>query len=88
MDLQDSDVIHMENNKNLGDGATSRISEIRQKIKNQFPGYPDWISDDGAECELLREGGRWQAGRIRLRLEFVPEDEDSPLEELRSDLNI
>ncbi|GAX37880.1 KGK domain-containing protein [Nodularia sp. NIES-3585] len=88
MDLQDSDVIHMESSKNLGAGSTSRIGEIRQVIKNLFSYSPSWISDDGVQCELLREGRRWQSGRIRLRLEFVPDEEESPLDELRSDLNI
>lgn len=88
MDLQDSDVIHMESSENLGSGSTSRISEIRKDIEHRFSYQQQWVSEDGAECELLQEGGKWQKGRIRLKLEFVPDKEESPLDEFRSDLNI
>ncbi len=88
MDLQDSDVVHMDSNENIGNGSTSRISEIRKEIEHRFSYKQQWVSEDGAECELLQECGKWQKGRIRLRLEFVPDKEESPLDEFRSDLNI
>ncbi|HYW20315.1 MAG TPA: KGK domain-containing protein [Nodularia sp. (in: cyanobacteria)] len=88
MDLQNGDVVHMNSGNNLGAGSTSRISEIRENVRSRFVNYGDWVSDDGAKCKLLREGGKWQVGRIRLKLEFTPDEPDSPLDELRSDLNI
>lgn len=89
MDLQDNDVVSMDAAKNLGMGETSRIQEIRKKIRDKFPDYQQqWINGDGVECELLREGGRWQKGRVRLRLEFIPDNPESPLDDLRSNLNL
>ncbi|PHJ55754.1 hypothetical protein VF14_36720 [Nostoc linckia z18] len=60
-----------------------------------------WFLEEGRQCEILRtEGGGWQKGRFRIRLEFIPdnpeaflknsslEDEKpkSPLDDLRSSL--
>ncbi|MBE9199079.1 MULTISPECIES: KGK domain-containing protein [unclassified Nodularia (in: cyanobacteria)] len=88
MDLQDRDVVNLDRKRNIATGPTSQIGEIKKAIQLRFPGYEFWISDDGFECELLREGGKWQVGRIRLKLEFIPDEPDSPLDELRSDLDI
>lgn len=58
------------------------------------------FNEQGMHCELLRtSGGGWQKGRLRFRLEFIPEDPESffgttpekplsPLDDLRSDLDI
>lgn len=35
-----------------------------------------WLGE-GIPCETLRVGGGWEKGRVRIRLEFVP-DEPTP----------
>ncbi|MGB3532792.1 MAG: KGK domain-containing protein [Microcoleaceae cyanobacterium] len=59
----------------------------------------EWF-DIGKECELLKEGKRWQKGKLRLKLtlEFIPDEPeenanheidnitDSPLDEIRQQL--
>ena len=72
-------------------------SRRSQAMKRENP----WFSEKGCECEILRtKGGGWQKGRLRFRLEFIPDDpaaflEDStgeadkmqsPLDDLRSQL--
>jgi hypothetical protein len=63
-------------------------------------GYEFGLFDKGLECEILRvSGGGWQKGRFRVRLEFIPDDPESfmgiapektssPLDDLRSNLDI
>jgi hypothetical protein len=51
------------------------------------------FSEKGLDCQVLRvSGGGWQKGRIRFRLEFVPDEPppqaNSPLADLRSNLDI
>jgi hypothetical protein len=94
--LQDRDVVSMDSQKNLGEGETSRIAEIRKKIRDKFYGAQQGWINDGVECELLREGSRWQKGKILLRLEFIPDEPaqesqlllPESLDDLRAELSI
>ncbi|MEH1810899.1 MAG: KGK domain-containing protein [Nostoc sp.] len=55
-----------------------------------------WFKHKGIECEVLQvKGGGWQKGKIYLRVEFIPDEpsivnpeQESPLDDLRSDLDI
>lgn len=56
----------------------------------------DWLSESGVRCKVLRtQGGGWKTGKIRFRLEFVPDEPEvpqpkapnSPLADLRSQLD-
>ncbi|GAX42530.1 hypothetical protein NIES4075_35310 [Tolypothrix sp. NIES-4075] len=45
------------------------------------------LFNKGINCEVLRLGNkRWQKGKVRIRLEFSPDERESPLEELRQQL--
>ena len=42
--------------------------------------YDGWLSDSGIECNLLRLGdSQWKHGKVRIRIEveFIPDDDDS-----------
>ena len=60
------------------------------------------LSEEGYKCEILSSnGGGWQKGRFRFKIEFIPENPeaflknstiktekiDSPLDDLRLQLN-
>jgi hypothetical protein len=41
---------------------------------------------DGFECQVLQPGKKWQTGKIRINIEFCPDnpsEPDSPLDEIR-----
>lgn len=41
---------------------------------------------DGFECKVLQPGKKWQTGKIRINVEFCPDDPtepDSPLDDIR-----
>jgi hypothetical protein len=101
--LEDNDVLKIRQEESVSQTPTSTVFELKRKIVELLrPGvggntnYADlWVSSySGVACQLLREkGGGWIKGTLRLRLEFIPEksfnpEPDSPLEDLRSDLNI
>jgi hypothetical protein len=52
---------------------------IKSYIEHAIPGWSeeknDWFTDRGIDCEALRFGSQgWQKGRIRLSLEFCPDE--------------
>jgi len=65
------------------------VNAWASKANGQWPA-PDkaWFTDQGMACEILRtRGGGWQKGRLRFRLEFIPDNPDAFLDESGSDLN-
>jgi hypothetical protein len=103
IDLNDKDVIRVTSQQNnLAGLSTATIAEYRQKVaKNVFSSQTIWL-EEGVECEILfSECIRgWQSGKLRLVLEFIPDNPDafvensppalptSPLDDLRSNLNM
>lgn len=105
-ELNDDDVISMSI-PSFNTGTTCKVSELKQKVKefanqeNKGSAYPNakvkWFSE-GVQCELLKPQNGWQKGKIRFRLEFVPDEppqklptsvtQSSPLDDLRSELDV
>jgi len=45
-----------------------------------------WFTEQGIACQILRtKGGGWQKGRIRFRLEFLPDNPEAFMDEPGSD---
>ncbi|MEO0375532.1 MAG: KGK domain-containing protein [Cyanobacteria bacterium P01_A01_bin.17] len=89
---------------------TFRVAAFLQRVRNgltfryqrgdktEYSGEPmNWLQT-GIACELLALGGKWQKGRIKIRLVFepdepvveelqdsneIPVDSDSPLDSIR-----
>ena len=62
---------------------TFRAGEFAESIKTQLEyglgGWTEekdgWFSDQGIDCEVLRFGANgWQKGKVRISLEFCPEE--------------
>jgi hypothetical protein len=56
---------------------------IKSYVASAIPGWSeeknDWFTDRGIDCEALRFGSKgWQKGRIRLSLEFCPDEPELP----------
>jgi hypothetical protein len=101
-ELNDDDVLSMEN-PDFNTGRTFKVSELKAKVREfanaeSKNGYMNpkvkWFTLEGSKCDLLKtQGGGWQKGRLRFRLEFVPDEplpqeqeDNSPLADLRSTL--
>lgn len=64
------------------DALAQLISENEAEWSEDQEG---WFSDQGARCEVLRFGNQgWQRGRVRIRLEFCPEQPPKLLRESRT----
>lgn len=104
--LSRDDVVSMDVERSFTESKTSKVKDIMNAIldllnTSDLP-VDDWIN--GVEGEVLQalKGGGWQKGKIRMRvrLEFIPEnpptpkpsegftDSDSRLDEFSSDLDI
>ncbi|MGB3403042.1 MAG: KGK domain-containing protein [Microcoleaceae cyanobacterium] len=80
----------------IGENVNIRGLNILHDFDRRFKANYEWF-DSGKECELLKEGKRWQKGklRIKLTLEFIPDEPveendyqeiESPLDEIRQQL--
>ena len=73
--------------------ATFKINQLKKTLRDRVGSDIQAWMEDGVECELLSasKGKGWQQGKIRIRIEFVPnEPEPSPdtnfLDDLRKDI--
>jgi len=64
------------------DALAQLISENEEEWSEDQEG---WFSERGTRCEVLRFGNQgWQRGRVRIRLEFCPDNPPKLLRESRS----
>jgi hypothetical protein len=82
--LDDNDVVSMGSSRNLLNTQTFKVGRLAKEMGERFGSSVvgnNWV-DEGVECEVLRTGGTWRNGRIRVRLElqleFVPDEEGQP----------
>ncbi len=61
------------------------IAELKRYLQGQGQAK-DMLLGEGLECEVLRPGSNWQKGKVRLSLEFCPNEPESPLDDLRQNL--
>lgn len=102
--LKDEDVVCMSVAKSFAETPTSKVGELMDIVNDWLIASPSiaptgqWVKE-GVECQvLLAEGGCWQKGRVRFRIEFIPHEPapvvETPneievsLSDLRSSLNV
>lgn len=91
---QDEDVVTMApESSGIIKAQTFRIAEFLSAFKlsaKQGFGLAEAWLQDGVKCRFLKaNGGGWQEGKIRLRLEFIPDEPESQssLDVIRSQMN-
>jgi KGK domain len=63
----------------VGELNEAIASHLKQAISNWSEENNGWFTPEGLECEALRFGSKgWQKGRIRLCLEFCPDESNLP----------
>jgi hypothetical protein len=63
----------------VGELNEAIASHLKQAIANWTEENNGWFTPEGLECEALRFGSKgWQKGRIRLCLEFCPDEPNLP----------
>ena len=92
--LESGEVVSIQHETQVLSGhRTFRSGELNDAIKSYveqaIAGWSeeknDWFTDRGIDCEALRFGSKgWQKGRIRLSLEFCPDEPPLPAIEASS----
>lgn len=86
--LNENDVLSVDNRNGwvvLTD-TTFKVGAFVAKMKSQVQGDQKptkELFDRGVSCEVLRPGANWQKGKVRIRLEFCPDEPESPLDDIR-----
>ncbi len=80
--LNDDDVVSItELHWSLIGAWTFKISQLMAHLKTltnrEGKQVKEW-TEDGVPCEVLQPGGNWQKGKVRVRIEFIP---DKPADE-------
>jgi hypothetical protein len=106
--LGDNDVVSIVGSGsvlNFGLASTFKSMELIDAARNWVVeklstsgSYSMWFTRDGIRCQVLQADGMgWKLGRVRLRIEFIPDEMQpttkpstpiSPLDDLRSSLNM
>jgi hypothetical protein len=90
--LRDDEVLFVDRGRVLMTNPTFKVIEFLDALAQAISDREeDWSEDkedwfgDGLACEALRFGtGGWQRGRVRIRLEFIPEKVPNKLPERSS----
>jgi KGK domain len=81
--LNDDDVISTDPLLSLCTGPIFKVKDAPQgmtgKLSLDSRGNPSlytrWLTKEGVKCEVLQVSGRgWLKGKIRFRLEFIPDE--------------
>ena len=94
--LESGEVISIQQDAQVLIGhSTFRVGELNDAIKKQLEGGTEgwneaksaWFSTQGIDCEALRFGSNgWQKGRIRLCLEFCPDEASAAAEQASNNI--
>jgi hypothetical protein len=84
--LNDDDVVAMETSKCIVSIPTFIVKQFNEVLARVFPhsALGLWLAQ-GVECQVLRPGGSWQKGKVRLSLEFIPDEAEQPSSPEQSD---
>ena len=80
--------INTENLDSLDVSDTFKVIQLLEAMK-ELVGLETASSlfDKGIECEVLRfRANSWRRGKVRLSLEFRPDENESPLEDFAKEL--
>ncbi len=69
--------------------TTFKVAEFAKQMATNWTNFDNkkkWYVES-VDCEVLKPGAkRWQKGKVRITLEFCPDEPESPLDDLRQQL--
>lgn len=77
--LNDDDVVLIEKPEaSFINAKIFKIDWLKTGSSRVYSYMSTWLNE-GFDCEILQvNGGGWHKGKLRLRLEFVPDEPDAP----------
>lgn len=83
MSLDKDDVVNVgKEEKIFMDTSTFTVEEALDCLADLMEERGQW-KKDGVKCRVIRPGKGWAKGTLRFSLEFIPDKEESPLDEFR-----
>ena len=87
--LDSNDVISVEGkDKILISHKTFTLEEFLQTVFDKWfcnDVGKKWIFD-GTPCQILSPGKPWRTGKVKITLEFIADEPESPLDEIRREI--
>jgi len=78
--FDDEDVVNFSARPDWISGPLIKVKDLKEAVKQQvsFHDRKATILQEGFSCEILsaNAGGGWQTGKLRIRVEFVPDVPD------------
>ena len=87
-DINDNEVISIIDKEDniLIKHHTYKAGDFLQKL-SEYVGYSKfkkWLSE-GVPCEILSPNQNWQTGKIKISLQFIPDEPESILDDIRQE---
>ncbi|MBW4489117.1 MAG: hypothetical protein KME12_15115 [Trichocoleus desertorum ATA4-8-CV12] len=87
-------VLHVDfkGDKHLFQTETFVVKDLISRIKHSC-GYDiseaerNQLFGKGIECNFLQPGADWKKGRIKMSIEFIPDETESPLDDIRQHID-
>jgi hypothetical protein len=80
-ELNDDDVVHMDPGQSMLSTPTFKVEQLKERFRSYknhlHPAIEEWVGE-GIRCEILRSGKGWQKGKVRLQVQFIPNEPDEP----------
>ena len=75
--LEPMDVVSYKGGGRLMNSQTFTVAEFAEQVRSSmgksYQTHDPWFAE-GMPCRILRAGSGWQKGRVRVSLEFYPDD--------------
>ena len=72
--LERDAVVSYKGNARLTSSQTFTVQELDESIRrNKNSQYDPWF-EEGMPCKVMRPGQGWQKGRLRITVEFCPDE--------------
>lgn len=83
--LTQEDVVSLQDDRISLINKTFLVEDLKYKLKQNLVSREEeankWMGE-GVNCKILSPQSHWKKGKIRIRLEFIPDE--SPLDDVRS----
>lgn len=71
---------------------TFLVEDLIEKVKASFinsvsENEREQLFGDGIDCQLLNPSSNWQVGKVKFSIEFIPDETDSPLDDIRQQIS-
>lgn len=88
-DIQNSVLdVRFGGSKSLFSSSPFIVSNLLSKVRASFrmdvtQDEREALFEKGVNCLLLKPGADWQKGKLKISVEFIPDEVDSPLDDIR-----